>query len=252
MRAGGSRENGWEYRGSSIKLLIRIGDVLASIPKDSDRIFTKEELKRYDGSNSGDPIYLAVLGQVFDVTKGKAYQSGGSYHFFTGKDGSKAFTTGQFTKEGLIDDLSGMLPSEISSIYYWRDFYAKHKDYFYVGKLEGTFYDSKGNPTEALHDTEKLYEQSQIQKEEEQAQNKKFPGCNSSSSSSDPQIRLWCTDESGGIKRDWVGVPRKFYKTPDSNWKCVCVNPKGPLIVDERLQNFVNVDPNSSDIKYTP
>ena len=31
---------------------------------------TLEELKKYDGSNKSLPIYLAIKGTVFDVTKG--------------------------------------------------------------------------------------------------------------------------------------------------------------------------------------
>lgn len=49
------------------------------------RLFTVEELGKYRGNDGGD-IYLAVLGQVFDVTKGrKHYGPGGTYHFFTGE-----------------------------------------------------------------------------------------------------------------------------------------------------------------------
>lgn len=36
------------------------------------RVLSKSELATFDGSNGG-PIYLAVLGQVFDVTHGKKY-----------------------------------------------------------------------------------------------------------------------------------------------------------------------------------
>lgn len=32
----------------------------------------------------------------------------------------------------------------------WRHFYETHEEYFFVGKLNGEFYDSKGEPTEYL------------------------------------------------------------------------------------------------------
>ncbi|KTF83307.1 hypothetical protein cypCar_00025082 [Cyprinus carpio] len=35
------------------------------------RLFTEEELQRYDGSEKGQPIYMAIKGVVFDVTTGK-------------------------------------------------------------------------------------------------------------------------------------------------------------------------------------
>ncbi|XP_056333713.1 neudesin isoform X2 [Danio aesculapii] len=40
------------------------------------RLFTDEELQRYDGSEDGQPIYLAIKGVVFDVTTGKGLHSG--------------------------------------------------------------------------------------------------------------------------------------------------------------------------------
>lgn len=50
-----------------------------------DRLFTLDELEKYRGQDGND-IYLAILGQVFDVTKGsKHYGPGGTYHFFTGE-----------------------------------------------------------------------------------------------------------------------------------------------------------------------
>jgi hypothetical protein len=46
------------------------------------KVFTQEELGNYKGVD-GSPVYLAVLGQVFDVTKGrKHYGPGGGYEFF--------------------------------------------------------------------------------------------------------------------------------------------------------------------------
>ena len=48
------------------------------------KLFTENDLKKNRGENGGD-VYLSILGQVFDVTKGrKHYGPGGGYHFFTG------------------------------------------------------------------------------------------------------------------------------------------------------------------------
>ena len=50
-----------------------------------ERLFTLDELEKYRGI-AGSDIYLAILGQVFDVTKGrKHYGPDGTYHFFTGE-----------------------------------------------------------------------------------------------------------------------------------------------------------------------
>lgn len=50
----------------------------------SNIIFTKEELKVFNGKQ-GNPMYLAILGNVFDVSKaGKYYGPGETYNVFTG------------------------------------------------------------------------------------------------------------------------------------------------------------------------
>lgn len=44
----------------------------------------------------------SILGEVFDVTKGKKhYGKGGSYEFFTGKDASRSFVSGDFSQVGI-------------------------------------------------------------------------------------------------------------------------------------------------------
>lgn len=50
------------------------------------KIFTAKELAQYDGSAKSKGLYLAILGRVYDVSKGqKHYGPGGGYHFFAGK-----------------------------------------------------------------------------------------------------------------------------------------------------------------------
>ena len=76
---------------------------------DSVRLITPEELKKYDGTEGSPGLYIALLGQVFDVSKGKDhYGPGGGYSFFAAKDGSRAFVTGEFNEEGLVDDVTGL------------------------------------------------------------------------------------------------------------------------------------------------
>lgn len=49
------------------------------------QMFSQEELAKYDGTEGSKGIYLSILGQVFDVTKGvKHYGPGGSYNIFVG------------------------------------------------------------------------------------------------------------------------------------------------------------------------
>lgn len=52
---------------------------------DPNRVFTKEELAKYKGEDGAD-IYIALMGRVFDVTRGRDfYGPGGGYSFFSGK-----------------------------------------------------------------------------------------------------------------------------------------------------------------------
>lgn len=53
--------------------------------QDSDRLLSQKELSLYNGREDSKGLYLAILGQVFDVEKGrKHYGPGGGYRFFTG------------------------------------------------------------------------------------------------------------------------------------------------------------------------
>ncbi|KAF3845437.1 hypothetical protein F7725_008600 [Dissostichus mawsoni] len=55
------------------------------------RLFTEEELSRYDGGEAGQPIYMAIKGVVFDVTKGKEfYGRDAPYNALVGKDCTRA------------------------------------------------------------------------------------------------------------------------------------------------------------------
>lgn len=56
-----------------------------STPGPSVRVLSSRELSLYDGEEGSKGLYLAVLGQVFDVHKGhRHYGPGGAYHFMAG------------------------------------------------------------------------------------------------------------------------------------------------------------------------
>ncbi|KAF9355319.1 hypothetical protein BGX26_006715 [Mortierella sp. AD094] len=93
------------------------------------------ELALYDGTDPSKPIYLAVKGEVFDVTAGRPYYArGGGYGFFSGRDASRAYTTGCFETH-LTHDLRGLTPAQISDIDGWANFYRNHQKYFKVGTV---------------------------------------------------------------------------------------------------------------------
>nr|CAG4636368.1 EOG090X0A5G [Eubosmina coregoni]SVE69947.1 EOG090X0A5G [Eubosmina coregoni] len=185
------------------------------------RVFTKEELAKYKGEEEGGKIYIAILGKVFDVTRGKDYYGpGGGYAFFSGIDGSRAFVTGTFTAEGLIDDIEGLEKSDYVGLRDWADFYMK--DYTYIGKVEGKFYDINGNPTKYYYQAQKWIKAASKYKEEEDIFKEKFPMCNVDYKPEEG-TRVWCSNASGGVKRDWVGFPRSLYSAEGSkNVRCAC------------------------------
>ncbi|TRM68536.1 cytochrome b5-like heme/steroid binding domain-containing protein [Schizophyllum amplum] len=100
----------------------------------TERLFTDRSLAQYDGSVPGRPVYLAIDGEVYDVSKGSAYRSGGSYSFFAGKDAARAYGTGCF-KTHLTHDLRGLTESEFRGVQHWKDFYKDHKDYWRIGRV---------------------------------------------------------------------------------------------------------------------
>jgi hypothetical protein len=50
---------------------------------------------------------------------------------YAGRDGSRAFISGDFTESGLTDDVIGLTAQELHSLHKWSQFY--HKQYKYKG-----------------------------------------------------------------------------------------------------------------------
>ncbi|TPX44266.1 hypothetical protein SeMB42_g04391 [Synchytrium endobioticum] len=100
------------------------------------RNFTLEELKQYDGTDPAKPIYLAILGKVYDVSNGRGYYAkpNGSYSMFAGTDAGRAFVTGCFETH-LTHDLRGLTDAEIDSIKGWQQFYDNADNYYFVGRI---------------------------------------------------------------------------------------------------------------------
>lgn len=219
-------------------------------------IFTKEELSKYDGTEESLGLYIGIYGRVYDVSNGKDhYGPGGSYSFFAGCDGTRAFVTGEFNEKGLVDDVTEFDSSRLLDLLTWVEFY--EKTYRFVGKLIGNFYDTKGNPTEALREAEAGTNRALEEKRLTEEERKIFPPCNSHWSEATGS-KLWCSTKSGGIERDWEGVPRQFFDLKFKRTRCVCVRSTGspslPTIPDNgngdlnhpNLSPYENCDPLSN------
>ncbi|CEH19205.1 Putative steroid membrane receptor Hpr6.6/25-Dx [Ceraceosorus bombacis] len=86
------------------------------------RLFTPEELALYNGLDPKRPIYLSIMGVVYDVTDGRRiYGPGGPYDFFSGRDASRAYVTGCFKPEQghLTHDLRGLGVEELKGVMDW-------------------------------------------------------------------------------------------------------------------------------------
>ena len=87
------------------------------------------------------PVYLAVRGQVFDVTPGRNfYGPGGPYENFAGRDASRGLACGSFDEDmltkdpnGPLDDLKDLGDDEMHALKDWEDRFSEK--YLVVGKL---------------------------------------------------------------------------------------------------------------------
>ncbi|XP_005094963.1 neuferricin-like [Aplysia californica] len=202
-----------------------------------EKIFSREDLLQYKGTNGGR-VYLAVVGHVYDVTKGKKhYGPGGGYEFFAGIDGSKAYVTGEFNEKGLTDDISALSPSQIIGLEGWKSFY--EKDYKFVGVVEGAFFDKDGSELPMMKEYRRKLDLGHQEKSLVEKDRQLFPPCNSEWSQADGG-RVWCSTLSGGISRDWAGLPRMYYTAGNSKPRCACVRTTGPPSHDMNSETHKN------------
>lgn len=94
-------------------------------------------------------------GNIYDVSSGsKYYAPGGSYAFFTGKDSSRAFSTGDFTND-LNDQIDDLNEQQVSDIFNWKKNF--DEKYIFLGHLEGAFYHADGKKTQSLSEAENKF-----------------------------------------------------------------------------------------------
>ncbi|KAI6176668.1 Neuferricin-like protein [Aphelenchoides bicaudatus] len=202
------------------------------------RIFTADQLALFDGSRSSKH---GIMGRVYDVEKGrKHYSANGAYHFFSGKDASRAFVTGDFTEEGLTDDISDFDDEKMLSLSDWLNFY--DREYKLIGVVQGRFYDSEGKMTEYAEEMNERLVTALEYRKKQVHENEVFPSCNSEYRK-ETGTRVWCTAKSGGVEREWVGVPRKLYAPGSKHYRCACVKNFGvPLATTNAKGNRGDLD----------
>ncbi|CAG9831907.1 unnamed protein product [Diabrotica balteata] len=205
-----------------------IGNLLGSLlfyntkftEKSGVPLFTKDDLKLYNGVEKPQ-LYLAVLGKVYDVSRGhKHYGPNQQYNVFVGCDASRSFVTGKFNKEELSDDVVDLSKEELRSLNHWAKFYKS--SYEQVGKVIGKYYKEDGKLTSYGSQVKKLIRAAELDKENEMEDMKKFPPCNIEWDA-EKGTKLWCSNKSGGISRDWVGLPRQYYEVNSKSYRCACI-----------------------------
>ncbi|GER45118.1 membrane-associated progesterone binding protein 2 [Striga asiatica] len=89
---------------------------------------TPRQLKNYDGTDPSKPIYVAIRGQIYDVTAGKSfYAPGGDYSIFAGKDASRALAKMSKDESDVVPNLDGLTEKEIGVLDDWeKKFQAKY------------------------------------------------------------------------------------------------------------------------------
>jgi len=189
-----------------------------------DRVFTESELALYHGKGPSGRIYLAVLGEVFDVTPGDRFysaQTQSEYKVFAGRDASRAFVTGEFDKNKKdLDDVSTLSNRDLKAVDDWRVFYLEHKAYRRMGVLstsnpQRSFYDKYGNPTPVLKEVWRRLEQQREVEAANKAQQQEYPNCNSH----------WAQNKGGKLWCDGDKVPRIGTLSSDMGERCACYDP---------------------------
>ncbi|CAB3228586.1 unnamed protein product [Arctia plantaginis] len=185
-------------------------------------VYSEQELAQFNGIEKSN-LYLAVLGVVFDVTKGKKYyEKGSGYHYFVGKDGSRALVTGDFKDESQDKDhVMDLSCNELSTVLHWRNTFEKKYDE--IGILSGRFYDNNGDETAYTRELKNKLKQCDLEKANTKEENLKYPPCNIAWSEAEG-TKVWCTTSSGGIRRSWTGVPRQLYSPGVDKPRCICLN----------------------------
>lgn len=119
--------------------------------------------------------------------------------------------------------------------------------YVYKGKLIGRYFNTNGEATPYKKQLNDKLKQCNLEKKTQEEFKIKYPPCNMEWSA-ETGSRVWCSQNSGGVVRDWSGVPRKFFSPGTSEPQCVCVNLIKPFPAAQ-FKEYENCLPNSASCK---
>eukprot|EP00911_Craspedida_sp_UC1_P000328 UC1_evm1s251 len=220
------------------------------------RVFTEAELAECRGAN-GAPLYLAILGEVFDVKAGERFygsEGGSEYAYFAGRDGSRAFVSGVFEeKQGVVAwNVIGMTNDELAGIDHWLQFYRNETQYPFVGVLHmedsedgkvSGYYDNRGKPNANHARLMAVLEASRAHKAALEAERAKYSGCNSHWKA-EVGGELWCPDGQG--------LPRQGALLEGAPSRCACYPPEVAAANPEKLKVPAGCGPEDVRCKTPP
>lgn len=120
---------------NALMTMLTRNDEVLPLKEDEDEgmRFTAEDLAKFNGED-GAPIYLAIMGRVYDVSRGKAfYGVGRSYHHYVAKDATRSFATGCTKPECLVPSLVGLSEAQKQEGRKWLELYEYHDKYKFLG-----------------------------------------------------------------------------------------------------------------------
>lgn len=99
------------------------------------------DAKGGDDDDDDGPLWIAVMGHVFDVRAGaKFYGKGGHYETLSGRDATRALATGNLSATARDHDDGRFDPrryddGELAEARRWLEYFATHAKYKHVGRL---------------------------------------------------------------------------------------------------------------------
>ncbi|CAM9802729.1 unnamed protein product, partial [Discosporangium mesarthrocarpum] len=110
---------------------------IAERDPEAPRNFTREQLHEFDGKDDETPAYVALRGEVFDVSsKPEFYKAGGAYHVFAGHDASVSLATSSFEPAELDSRYDPELnPMETANLDEWVEKFKHYNSYPVVGRV---------------------------------------------------------------------------------------------------------------------
>lgn len=162
-----------------------------------------------------ETLWLAVLGHVFDVSAGRAnYGPDGGYSGFVGRDGSRAFATGQFDDAGLVPGLDGLSEQQVVDVWGWKEFYEGEAKYPFVGRVEGEYFDAEGQKTGVWERIETVVRERKVSDGRVEREEKAYPLCDAERIGKEG--RVWCKE---GLPRLLTYVTARGVESK----RCACV-----------------------------